>query len=531
MFGGITTPVHQRTPCGSRPVAGVSSAWMTSEEELPMVVATATGYLVVMGLCNATSEEVARTVKSAVPDDVAWRWSGAYIVAHVEGEHVTLWTNLGALPVYVHRENGVLYWSTSARALASLGSSMELDRKAVEEFIGGFPITHSLFSGIERLPAGHRIRLGDGVVSATQVWSPRRSPVPAPLRLRQALQEAVTTRVDRFSTPTCDFSGGLDSTTLGLLAARRLAPQARSITATTLHPVRTTTGGDMDYVGDAIRTPGLTHAWIGRDHTHAPYGDLRLVPTDEPPVSTVSLPSFRDHMHWLSAHGSTVHMTGDGGDALLLTPAVYFREMIGKHPFRTTGAASRFAQARRMSLRQAFAHGHTSSPARTGLDLPSRTHHTMLATLIDSARSARADVELAATCGVRLDNPFFDARVIDAYLSMDVREMPEPARYKPVLKEAMADLLPPALLRRTTKATTSADHFEGLRRALPQVSALVDGHLATVGLIDAQAVQSRLGALAVGAGDLGPIERIVAFEAWWNALRPIPWKESAHAHT
>jgi asparagine synthase (glutamine-hydrolysing) len=53
----------------------------------------------------------------------------------------------------------------------------------------------------------------------------------------------------------------------------------------------------------------------------------------------------------------------------------------------------------------------------------------------------------------------------------------------------MADLLPPALLRRTTEATTSADHVEGLRRSLPQVGALVDGHLATVGLIDARTVQ------------------------------------------
>lgn len=306
--------------------------------------------------------------------------------------------------------------------------------------------------------------------------------------------------------------------------------QERTITATTLHPKGITTGGDLGYVREAFHTPGLAHAWIGRDHTHAPYGDLALVPSDEPPVSTVSLPSFRDHLRWLAHHGSGVHMTGDGGDALLLTPAVHFSEMVSVRPLKTLGAASRFARVRHMSLLQAFGHGRKVPPVGTGLELSSRTHHTMAATLIDSARSARADVELAAAFGVRLDNPFFDAHVIDAYLSMGAREMPEPVRYKPVLKEAMADLLPPALLRRTTKATTSADHYDGLRRALPQITELVDGHLATLGLIDPRAVQGRLGALAVGADDLGPVERIVSFEAWWNALTPVVWRETAHEH-
>jgi asparagine synthase (glutamine-hydrolysing) len=108
----------------------------------------------------------------------------------------------------------------------------------------------------------------------------------------------------------------------------------------------------------------------------------------------------------------------------------------------------------------------------------------MLAALVNSARSARADVELAAMLGVRLENPFFDAQVIDAYLSLPLEEMPEPARYKPILIEAMRDVLPAALKRRVTKASTTADHYEGVRRSLSAVDALLDGCLADAGLID-----------------------------------------------
>ncbi|GAA4236012.1 hypothetical protein GCM10022254_44600 [Actinomadura meridiana] len=215
----------------------------------------------------------------------------------------------------------------------------------------------------------------------------------------------------------------------------------------------------------------------------------------------------------------------------MLTPPIYLAEMIRKRPLRALGAAARFAQVRKMSLREALRRGRACVPSRTHLDLPSLTHQKVVDTLVDSARSARADMELAAASGVRLDNPFFDAQVIDAYLALDVEEMPEPAQYKPVLVEAMADVLPASLRRRTTKATTSADHYDGLRRALPQVDALLDGYLADMNLIDVRTVRARLRSHAAGAGDLGPIERIVAFEAWRRALKIVPWQEQARANS
>lgn len=288
----------------------------------------------------------------------------------------------------------------------------------------------------------------------------------------------------------------------------------------------------MDYVHEATEVPGLSHVWIGRDRTHAPYGDFDLPPVDEPPISATSLASFRDHMRRLATHGSDIHMTGDGGDALLLTPPTYFAEMIRRRPFHVLRESTRFAQVRSMSLRQVLFRGralmlsHTDTDTDTGLELPSLTHHQIVSTLIDSARSARADIELAAAFGVRLDNPFFDSQVIDTYLSMSVEEMPAPAQYKPVLVEAVADVLPAALLRRKTKATTTADHYEGLRRSLSKIDALLDGYLAKEGIIDARVVRARARSLAAGAGDLGPIESIVAFEVWWRALKPLPWKDA-----
>lgn len=500
---------------------------MAKTADLPLVIPTKTGTLVLGGLCGATSAQVATDVRVSVPDDITCRWPGAYVAVHVEEHQVHVWTDLGALPVYVRTgEDGEVIWSTSARALASFDSVPRLNLGAVAGFIKGRPLEHSLFAGVDRLPAGHRVLLRRGVWSAKPVWSPRPSPVPTAHRLRRALEDAVAVRVDRFVRPTCDFSGGLDSTSLALLAARRLAPASRTITGTTLHPAGITRGGDLDYAKDAATASGFDHAWIGMDRSHAPYRDLAaLPPTDEPPVSAISVASFAAQMRWLAAHGSDVHMTGDGGDALLLTPPVYFAEMIKRHRLRALRAASRFAQVRRKSMRQVLDRARAVAPVHTGLRLPSITHQKVMSTLIDSARSARADVELAASLGVRLDNPFFDAQVIDTYLAMPLEEMPEPAQYKPLLVEAMSDVLPVSLQGRTTKATTTADHYEGLRRSLAQVSAMLDGHLAAAGLIDVPTIRSRMRALAAGAGDLGPIEPIIAAEAWWHAIKPVAWED------
>lgn len=527
MFGGTTHPYARKRPTETRLLPEAPSVWIAETADAPLVISTRTGVLVLVGLCGATSTQVATDVRGSVPDDVTCRWPGAYVAVHVEEHQVHVWTDLGALPVYARPgEDGEVIWSTSARALASFDSAPRLDIGAVAGFIEGRPVEHSLFAGVCRLPAGHRALLRRGVWSATPVWSPRLSPVPTARRLRRALESAVAVRVDRFARPTCDFSGGLDSTSLALLAARRLTPASRIITGTTLHPVGIRSGGDLDYARDAATASGFDHAWIGMDDSHAPYRDLAaLPPTDEPPVSAVSVASFAAQMRWLSAHGSDVHMTGDGGDALLLTPPVYFAEMIKRHRLRALRAASRFAQVRRKSMWQVLGRARTFVPEHTGLRLPSITHQQIVSTLVDSARSARADVELAASLGVRLDNPFFDAQVIDAYLAMPLEEIPEPARYKPLLVEAMSDVLPISLQARGTKATTTADHYEGLRRSLSQVSAMLDGHLADAGLIDVPTIRSRVRTLASGAGDLGSVEPIIAAEAWCRAMKPVPWED------
>jgi asparagine synthase (glutamine-hydrolysing) len=383
----------------------------------------------------------------------------------------------------------------------------------------------SCFAHVDPIAFGHRVRLSGRCVDQCPVWCPAvTDSADHGHRLRLALDGAVAVRVESAKHPTTDFSGGFDSTALGLVAAAQLTPEGRHITGVTLHPEGVLQGGDLDYAREAVPRQGLRHLWMPMSREHLPYTDLDLVPaTDEPAPSTVSYAHFSAQLVWLAEQGSDMHMTGDGGDGLLLTPPSHIAYLMrhGK-PWLALGEASRWAQIRRTSIWEALRNARSAPQVRTPFDLDSPTHHAILKGRMDTARTARADVEIAHGFGVRLHNPYFDAQLIHTYLSTPVGDLPGPTRYKPILADAMRDLFPPRLARRTTKGDSSSDHHGGLRAALPTLTNFLDGHLAEVGLIDPAEIRKTMHQVAVGVGDLSLVQPVIETEAWMRAVHNAP---------
>ncbi|NKY96147.1 albusnodin/ikarugamycin family macrolactam cyclase [Nocardiopsis alborubida] len=551
-FGGSTGPIPLR-PAPAVPVSpDVPGVWTSTEWPKRELVITSHGerHVLVFGTCDVDSAELHRATALAVPDDVAWRWRGSYVVVEVLTGSVTLWTNLtSALPLYIRRtEDGVL-WASSSRILAGLYGSVQVDfAKVAERLIGPDTAEYgmgSYFTGVERVSAGHRLVLSRGTEpAARRVWEPQDVGSGHGERLRAALEGAVAVRVNHATTPSTDFSGGFDSTALGLLAAERLAPHGREIVGVTVHPDGVLHGGDLDYSREAAQHPAVHHRLLPLGLEHSPYGGLDCVPpTDEPAPSTVSYAYFSAQLRWLSEEiGSDMHMTGDGGDALLLTPPYQLVELLYRrrvrHAFRE---AVRWAHVRRMSALDALRAARSRAgpdpvptwvraalPVPQNVEDPSprgRTRRMLERTMVHAGRTARADVQLAQAVGVPLHNPYFDSQVVDAYLSIPVEDLPGPARYKPVMADAMRDLFPAKLLTRTTKGDASSDHHEGLRRSLPFLMDFVDGHLAQEGMINVPSLHNSLTRAALGLGEeLAQIESTVATETWLRAVlrAPVP---------
>lgn len=568
-FGGFCGPLRpHRRPLSSHPLwprapgVWVSDSWPAHE------LCTARHgdrHLAVLGPSSASASDLETLVMSGVPDDVAWTWPGSYTVVQVEADRATIWTDLGcSWPIYTLRVEGGLMWGSSSQLLAELtGYRLDLDQVAAR--LMGLDVSEaaperSWFADVTRAPPGHRLTLTDnGRVDLRRVWSPRPRPSDHAQRLRGELGAAVRVRADAACTPTTDFSGGFDSTALGLLAAEHLHPR-RAITGITVHPAGVTSGGDIDYAREAGVHPGVRHEFMELTEEHAPYRMLdRLPPVDEPAPSTIAYAYFSGQLSWMSERfGCDCHLTGDGGDGLLLTPLVFLADLVDRRRLlRAWKDAAEWAHLRRVTvwsaLRSARADPTPSKPtpswvtrqardrclgfprALNPYELDNRTQHAVVQTMTEVGRTARSDAQIAETFGIALHNPYTDSRVLDTYLSIPLEELPGPARYKPIMRAAMVDLFPAKLARRITKGDASSDHYQGLRRVLPQLREFMDGHLAGLGLIDPLKLHRAMTRAAAGLTDeLYPIESAVASEAWLRAVQAAPgvgWTTTPRAAT
>lgn len=544
-------------------------------------------FVAVIGPSGIARRDLARLGTFGVPDDVAWRWPGSYTTVEVTDEFTRVWTDLGgAWPVYTTAADGGVYWASSSRALAGLThTGPNVDRLAAWLLAPSVPVLlagRSAFAGVELVPAGHRLTVArDGVVRTNQMWSPRPRPGAADHRLRAELAAAVAVRVVAASAPTVDLSGGYDSTALALLAHESVGPD-HAVTGVTVCPVGHPSGGDLDYARLVAERSGIAHRLMPLDADHAPYTSLCAVPvTDEPAPSTVAHARFSGQLHWMrTTLGTDCHMTGDGGDSLLCSPPIMLADLLATGRNRRGVVETiRWARLRRLPVWSLLVSAYRTSRsnradalARLSVELftgvrkavpkgdigwcatdlvPSwatydaRARAAAVASSVpqrfpeaaigmfaatvaaegiaDVGRSARADIQLAETVGVPLHNPFTDSRVVDAYLSIPLDERPGSADYKPVLRDALADLFPAELAARTTKGDFNPDHYHGMRTNLPELHALADGQLAALGLVDPVELRRTLAMTAAGLPvPFSTVEPAVAAEVWLRALADAP---------
>ncbi|MGQ4515556.1 albusnodin/ikarugamycin family macrolactam cyclase [Streptomyces sp. DW26H14] len=591
IFGGfsVTSGAQPPYPAGAVSLAPGSSAWCLGEG--PVYVGTANNSdrrTLVLGRCGARGIELSRLADGPPPADVAWRWPGSYTVVEETVAAVVVHTDpAAAQPVYAVRWEEGWAWSTSSRLLATLAeAAIDTQRLVCAVFLPSVPALasgRSFFEGVRQLPPGARVELpSDGTAAReTTVWCPE--PVhgqPPVMRLREALQNAVVLRTDAPGLSS-DLSGGLDSTSITVLAATAL-PAGQRLNAVTIHPEGYSGGSDLHHARlTAARFPHrIAHSLMPLTSEHMPYTRITAVPaTDEPAPSTLARARFVGQLEWMRDElGSRTHLTGDGGDSVLFQPPLHLADLIRHHRLRRTVAealgwarlrhislgpllrdAARFSRVSRSQALEALAgqvgtpgrdeHGHPTwfpllpypawaEPSARHL-LAEAAHRTAaepdllpgldfaVRACVDEirevARTAAADSQLAATVGIDLHNPFLDPAVMDAVLSCPLDHRATLYTYKPHLGKAMADLLPPQTAKRTTKGSFEADHFSGMRANLRELSALADGRLAGLGLLDPGRFRMHLAQAAAGIPlSLATLEQALTAEAWLTALHREP---------
>jgi asparagine synthase (glutamine-hydrolysing) len=550
--------------------------------------------LLLFGQCLLGAPEITAQFGAAVESghwDRAADWPGAYAAIIVRRGTLTAYADLaGQFPLYYSQRGGELLISPDPAGLAAAHRRPPDALSAAAHIAcpGVLPLWwgRSAYSGLGRLEGGTALRARPGRLEIEPARCPR--PVPGTslaegaARLRAALTEGVRARCAD-QPVSADFSGGLDSSAIAFLAAdlsavpvasvvyhQPLAPAADLADATRLASL--TPSIDLTVVRGSARTlpfAGITEPGEGWPRSA------------EPSPQTLTVQRDAARLAVAAGSGARVHLTGEGGDAVLLASPAYLADLARRHALRTlwrhcgeyarlrhVAPASLATSAIRLAgtspgtaLRAVAAQLAAPAAPRSGwADLVSwwppseaagwltRDLRRQLADLAGDPRTARAvppgvgPADLAALAGLRRSGdaqrqlravgrsygvavhaPFLDTAAVRAALEVPAVTRADPWSYKPILAAALAGLVPADVFARRTKGDYSAEEYRGARRAITGLRTLLrDSRLADLGVIEPGPVLAALDRMAAGiAVPLGPLNMLLATEVWLRAANGV----------
>ncbi|MGW7456798.1 lasso peptide isopeptide bond-forming cyclase [Streptomyces sp. NPDC054797] len=569
----------------------------------PWLVGRWTPSSMVVGECGGTriavlgehsvTAEAARRAAAAVEDTslsaldrISATWAGSlHLVASrdrrvrvqggVVGIRRVFFTD-AALPA----AGGVSLASDRADVLAELvGAPLDERRLALELLTLGVPHPLSgspMWKGVHAQPGGHYLTLDpDGRAQETRWWSPPEphlSLAEGAVRFREALTAAVATRTRGRELVTADL-GGLDSTAVCCAAARGEAKVAAYTAA--IH----------DELGDDVYWARRTAQALGTvEHHVVPAGELAMTfdgidalddLLDTPSILTVDRNRRMHIVALAAARGSSLHLTGLGGDELLAGAPARLHAMMGTHPLTALrdlrGYTAKYQWSRWRVLRQLLDRRSyrawlgrvardldappapadeplldwSAPPRMPGWATPEaveavrellRTHlpdaeprgrghgeHREMAAMDGISQWTRHVGQMAAPLGITVAAPYYDDRVIEAALAVRPQERITPWRYKPLIVEAMRGIVPEASRTRGTKANATFEEEAGLRRHRARLLALCEeSRLARLGLVDVEALREWCRRALSAESESYLLHPTVACEVWLRSREMAP---------
>lgn len=219
---------------------------------------------------------------------------------------------------YTSNPNRILFGSELKSLLQSPDCPRDLAPDALRAYLayGYVPSPWSIFAGVAKLPPGHWLRWRDGKAELQRYWRPGVAPkstLPegeAKEQLAELLDRAVTSRTVSDVPFGAFLSGGLDSSTVVALMARRLS-----------QPVKTFTIGFQEAAYSELDDARLAARHLGTEHheliVEPDAADLlhQLVwHFDEPFADSSAVPTFL--VSRLARQHVKMVLTGDGADEL-----------------------------------------------------------------------------------------------------------------------------------------------------------------------------------------------------------------------
>jgi asparagine synthase (glutamine-hydrolysing) len=531
--------------------------------------------LTVFGACHATNEQLEVGLRRTLQGDARHvrMWPGRYLaVVERSSELVACGDLSGITKVYWTKLPDGWLWSTAASTLnPETGSDLDWGVLLAEIVAGGFPrfLGRTPFRGVTVVPKGSLLRLSSLGASVERWYKPDLAYnfEAGAERFNDALFDSLRCRAAMTDVWSCDFSGGVDSSTLVVLAS--LMKYIHAVTVvnpwltredmecaetiarecfTRMHHWKIETAWELLYFS------GLTNLW------DPPVTDL-------PSYDLIALAEMRAVAGRVSNSGSKLHMSGHGGDSVTGFPAASVVDLYQVSRRRALAMAA--ALARRHGCGTAAAmHQITRLAGKTYQDelhdlvksieidapaepsismalsrccrllgsswLTTKGKELVLAALAEFASQqedispgqlhdwlsigniADNECELLefANVGVSLEMPYLDAAVLDAALSMPGYVRSDLKRFKPLITSCLAQWLPTAVTHRTTKGEYGLAAQRGAEGNGDYLRQVVDNsQLVAYDLLDRRRTRKAFEAVILGAESMhASLQRLVSIE-------------------
>jgi asparagine synthase (glutamine-hydrolysing) len=415
----------------------------------------------------------------------------------VEGRLLAATDQFGIRPVYYAQAGGRLAIATAIGPLRDSGLvSAALDPAFIADFLvlgGSLDPAGTVHAAIRRLPPGHRLERTNSSTAIRPYWqAPDFShPDLRPARgdyaeeFRSLFFEAVRDRIPAQAPMTIQLSGGMDSASVAAAIHGLIGPEPahERLSAHTIvyqgypelegHFARLI----VDHLGLQWRT------WTAEEFIFGPIPDRSTRAGPQPDAVRELVPE--DRIIQGSAAAGAAHFTGMGGDMLFYAQSAPLGGRAPPGGWRLAELMRHWTQFGRLpnfGLRSSLqrAHGRPprlQPPAWLREELVRRSGLSeRLTTLANEAPGPRAlqgpiwsSIMAKGDAGstgldLQIVHPFVDVRLVEFAL-----RLPGPMlRAKRVLREAMAALLPPAIIERPKTILGRAAEYAARHAALAE---------------------------------------------------------------
>ncbi|MBW4570939.1 MAG: albusnodin/ikarugamycin family macrolactam cyclase [Tolypothrix carrinoi HA7290-LM1] len=568
---------------------GANSFWVCGNWAKQQIITLFEGpvKLGIVGTCLEPYESLVELFQNAVKKhdyNRLMRLPGSYnLIVQNEADTYVFVDVAGLRPVFYTEYNSCVVYSSLGVSLQQLIKA-EVDPCWLANYLVGLTAPNlvqnrSPFCNIQAVPPGHYLQISLDKATCKRYWhGPQEycSFSEAAEQLREQLLTAVEGRVRLYGNVTSDLSGGFDSTSLALIAAKDLAKQGQKLHTITLKTVSATESEDVKWAQHAASLyPNIAPVMIENHELPGEYSNLESIPlTDAPELVLTCIGQISKLMEIIRLKESQLHMSGNGGDAVLLAPPSYLADLLRRAQIGTfvqqsygwsrishSSVVDLMSSAVELSLTsyhqwllqqyKKLVAGQLSSQQLMnqfmGWDFPpdvsswytkksvdlvvadlqtwatvatpfadSPGQHESIAVIQLNGIGARVQQQIAETYDVNLEFPYFDSLVIDACLCARPEERTNPFKYKPLLSKALHRDLPQSIFTRTTKGNYTTDEFIGFRQNLAVINELFQTSLlADMDLIDIREFHAAMKQFSMGIAAISPnFSKTLAIELW-----------------